>query len=329
MKNELIDITTFFSLNNEEEFNEQAIAVFHFQYEHNPIYRRYCDEVSLAPNLVTNYSQIPCLPVDALKYNTIKIAWQKSFELYFETSGTSTSKPGSHFIPKSKDYEMAIDYSFQFAFGNIEDYTLLFLLPSYMERSNSSLAYMAEYLAKQVANSGFYLYNHCQLREKLKECKAKNEKTLLLGVSFALLDFMEEEGINFPELHIIETGGMKGRKEELSKGALHQKIKEGFGTRRVGSEYGMTEMLSQIYSKDEGIFCSPPWLRVLTKDPRSPLHRTQEGQSGKIAIIDLAGANSIPFIQTDDIGRLLGNQCFRVEGRSDFSSIRGCSQLVV
>lgn len=327
MSENLFSTESVFSIRNEEEFNILALRAFHFQYENNKVYHNFCRMLEKDVHNINHFSAIPCLPVDVYRKNEVGINCAKP-QLTFETSGTTGQNAGKHNIPLASDYQKAIEFSFNYFFGTPDNYCFLFLLPSYLERPNSSLVYMAEFLAKKAPDSGFYLYNHEDLYEKLLDCKQKKQKTILLGVTFALLDFAEKKKMEFHELIVIETGGMKGRREEINRETLHKVLKTSFGVENIGSEYGMTELLSQAYSTSDGLFQSPPWMKILGKDFRSPLYNTAAGIVGKLAIIDLAATNSCPFIQTDDMGRVFDDGKFTVQGRSDFSVIRGCNLLI-
>lgn len=327
MPENLFSTEDVFLIGNDADFNAMALRVFHFQYRNNAVYRKFCDLLETKGEAVRHYRMIPCLPVDTYRKNEVGILNART-ELVFETSGTTGKNAGKHRIPLASDYMKAIAHSFTFFFGDPAQYCFLFLLPSYMERPNSSLVWMAEYLAKQAPDSGFYLYNHGELYQKLFECREKGRKTILLGVTFALLDFAIQYKLCFPDLKILETGGMKGRREEMGRESVHEILKNAFGVKKIGSEYGMTELLSQAYSAGDGIFEAPPWMKILPKDFRSPLHNIDLGRTGKLAVMDLAAANSCPFIQTDDLGRAMADGTFTVAGRSDFSVIRGCNMLV-
>jgi len=235
-----------------------------------------------------------------------------------------------HFVTDVSWYEASFRKAFELFYGDIKKYTVLALLPSYLEREGSSLIYMAADLIKQSENlnSGFYLYNHEELYLQLVKQKTEGKPTLLIGVTFALLDFVEQYQIDFPELVVMETGGMKGRRKEMIRDELHSILCKGFGVEVIHSEYGMTELLSQAYSKGEGIFKCPPWMRIVIRDTNDPLSLVAENKTGGISVIDLANINSCSFIATQDLGRLNGNGEFEVLGRFDNADIRGCNLLI-
>lgn len=254
-------------------------------------------------------------------------------KLVFKSSGTTGTETSRHLIKDPDIYQKSFLKGFERIFGEPSQYVILALLPSYLERKDSSLVYMADFLIKKSQNpiSGFYLNNYNDLQQKLRSIRSssKRKKVILLGVSFALLDMARDFPVHFPELIIIETGGMKGRREEMIREELHEKIKEGFGVGQVYSEYGMTELLSQAYSTGEGLYSSPPWMKVLIRDTNDPLTLLSPGRSGGINIIDLANIDSCPFVATQDLGKVRKDGKFEVLGRFDNSDIRGCNLMVV
>ncbi|MGZ4038855.1 MAG: acyl transferase, partial [Bacteroidia bacterium] len=227
-------------------------------------------------------------------------------------------------------YEESFRKAFALFYGDIKSYCILAMLPSYLEREGSSLIYMAEDLVKnsESPESGFYLYNHGDLFQHLKKQQNLKKPTLLIGVTFALLDFVEQYQLDFPELIVMETGGMKGRRKEMIREELHQTLCKGFGVKSIHSEYGMTELLSQAYSKGEGIFNSPPWMKIITRDTNDPMSNLPGSQTGGINVIDLANINSCSFIATQDLGKVYADGSFEVLGRFDDSDIRGCNLLI-
>jgi hypothetical protein len=236
----------------------------------------------------------------------------------------------SHRVTDKTWYEESFRKAFTIFYGDIRDYTVLALLPSYLEREGSSLIYMVDDLIKQSNNpdSGFFLYNHNELFQELKKQQDAGKPTLLIGVTFGLLDFIENYQINFPELVVMETGGMKGRRKEMIREELHDILGKGFGVKHIHSEYGMTELLSQAYSKGDGIFNCPPWMKIIIRDTNDPLSTLQTGKTGGISVIDLANINSCAFIATQDLGRIYADDSFEVLGRFDQSDIRGCNLLI-
>jgi hypothetical protein len=235
-----------------------------------------------------------------------------------------------HLVTDVSWYDESFRRAFDLFYGDIKSYCVLALLPSYLEREGSSLIYMAEDLVKASGNpdSGFYLYNHADLYHQLKKQQQAKKPTLLIGVTFALLDFVEQYQLNFPELIVMETGGMKGRRKEMIREELHDKLCKRFGVRSIHSEYGMTELLSQAYSKGDGIFNCPPWMKIMTRDTNDPMSSLSGSQTGGINIIDLANINSCSFIATQDLGKVYADGSFEVLGRFDNSDIRGCNLLI-
>ena len=254
----------------------------------------------------------------------------KRVEITFTSSGTTGMITSSHYISDVSWYTESFRKAFQLFYGDIQNYTLLALLPSYLEREGSSLIYMTDDLIRQSCNpdSGFFLYNHDELYQLLKKQQQMQKPTLLIGVTFALLDFIENYNLNFPELIVMETGGMKGRRKEMIREELHAQLCKGFGVGAIHSEYGMTELLSQAYSKGKGIFNCPPWMKIITRDTNDPMSRLGHDKTGGINVIDLANSNSCSFIATQDLGRVYADSSFEVLGRFDNSDIRGCNLLV-
>ena len=310
-------------------FETLALSVFQFQYAHNPIYQSYCKLLNRKPSEVNSLLDIPFLPISSFKTHAVKTT-DFNEEVVFTSSGTSGQETSKHFVKDLNLYKKSFKKAFHLNYGNVEDYTVLALLPSYLERSGSSLIYMVESLIKESNHpqSGFYLYNHDALKNTLNTLAKKQEKTLLIGVSFALLDFVESNMVaKNSNLIVMETGGMKGKRKELIREELHQILQQSFQTNTIHSEYGMTELLSQAYSKGEGEFTTPPWMKILIRKQDDPFSYCKEGRTGGINVIDLANIYSCSFIQTDDLGRRTQNQNFEVLGRFDQSEIRGCNLL--
>ncbi|MBK0381020.1 LuxE/PaaK family acyltransferase [Mucilaginibacter segetis] len=318
-----------FSVNSAADFEDIAIAVFKYQAANNLVYKQFIKGLNLKADEITTIEQIPFLPVEFFKSHNITTG-DKSAEVVFTSSGTTGMVTSCHNITDVNWYIQSFREAFALFYGDITTYTILALLPSYLEREGSSLIYMAQDLITQSANadSGFYLYNHDELYQQLTRQKQQGNPTILIGVTFALLDFIEKYRINFPELIVMETGGMKGRRKEMIREELHQMLCEGFGVNAIHSEYGMTELLSQAYSKGQGIFNCPPWMRIITRDTNDPLTLIETGKTGGINIIDLANINSCSFIATQDLGRVYAGGAFEVIGRFDNSDIRGCNLLV-
>ncbi|MDB5149347.1 MAG: acyl transferase [Mucilaginibacter sp.] len=318
-----------FSINTDEQFNETVLQVFNYQAKYNPVYRQFIEGLKIDPSSITSYGQIPFLPIEFFKSHTI-LSTDESVEVTFTSSGTTGMINSSHRVTDKTWYEESFRKAFALFYGDIRDYTVLALLPSYLEREGSSLIYMVDDLIKQSNNpeSGFFLYNHDELFQQLKKQQDAGKPTLLIGVTFGLLDFIENYQVNFPGLVVMETGGMKGRRKEMIREELHEVLGKGFGVKQIHSEYGMTELLSQAYSKGDGIFNCPPWMKIVIRDTNDPLSTLQTGKTGGISVIDLANINSCAFIATQDLGKIYADGSFEVLGRFDQSDIRGCNLLI-
>ena len=326
----MISPEDIFNIQSQIEFEDFVLKVFKFQFEHNRVYRSFCDLLYKHPSEITAVKDIPFLPIQFFKSHQV-LSSKDSIQASFTSSGTTGSEISKHLVTHLDVYIQSFTKGFETFYGNIEDYVVLALLPSYLEREGSSLIYMVHELIKQSKNaeSGFYLNNLRELKEKLTKLDASGKKVLLIGVSFALLDLAEQYQFHLKNTLIMETGGMKGRRKELIRTELHNTLKEGFGVNTIHSEYGMTELLSQAYSKGNGIFNCPPWMQVLTRDTEDALSIQDYGKSGGINIIDLANINSCAFIATQDLGRTYPNGSFEVMGRFDHSDIRGCNLMVL
>ncbi len=323
-------ISDIFNIKNEEQFNRTALKIFDFQYTRNSVYNDYIKHLKINKTHINHYSQIPFLPIDFFKTHQI-LSSDKPVQTTFKSSGTTGLQTSSHHIIDLNVYEKSFIKTFNIYYGNPEKYTFLALLPSYSERNDSSLIYMTEKLMKisNKKNNGFYLYNYEELYHKLNELEQKKEKTLLIGVSFALSDFFELYKIELTHTQIIETGGMKGRKKEIVREELHQIIKKASKIKEVHSEYGMTELLSQAYAKKSNRYQTPPWMKILIRDTNDPFNNLKVGTSGGINIIDLANFYSCSFIETKDLGKLNPDGTFEISGRFDNSDIRGCNLMVI
>ena len=321
---------SIFNIQSEADFTRAALMVFSHQFKHNKVYRSFCDLLYIHPSDVKTIQQIPFLPIQFFKTREILSTTDKVQEI-FSSSGTTGSVTSKHLITDLNWYETSYLKGFKHFYGNIEDYVVLALLPNYLERKGSSLVYMVDDLIKKSKHteSGFYLNNLDELAKKLIELDKKGQKVLLIGVSFALLDLIEEHKFNLKNTIVMETGGMKGRRKELVRYELHKLLSEGFGIEKIHSEYGMTELLSQGYSTGNGIFNCPPWMRVLTRDTEDALTILPKGKSGGINVIDLANYNSCSFIATQDLGKVYNDNSFEVIGRFDNSDIRGCNLMVL
>ena len=319
-----------FNIQNQEDFKQVALNVFKHQFKNNKVYRSFCDLLYIHPSDVTNVEEIPFLPIQFFKSRKV-LSSLDAIDTTFTSSGTTGSITSNHFVTDINLYKESYLKGFAHFYGNIEDYVVLALLPNYLERNGSSLVYMVDDLIKKSNNpeSGFYLNNIKELAKKLTELDKKGQKTLLIGVSFALLDLIEMQQFNLKNTIIMETGGMKGRRKELVRDELHQLLKEGFKVDKIHSEYGMTELLSQGYSNGNGIFDTPPWMKILTRDTEDALTIQQAGKTGGINVIDLANYNSCSFIATQDLGKVDKNGTFEIIGRFDNSDIRGCNLMVL
>lgn len=323
-----------FNIQTEQDFLDATLKTFRYQYENVEIYKKFVDFLNINPDEVDDLSKIPFLPIEMFKNHQI-LDKNVSTDLYFQSSGTTQMNLSKHFIANTGLYEESIYKSFEQFIGKPEDFIFLGLLPSYLERQNSSLIYMVDYLMKKSdkPENGYFLYNHADLFNLLNQLQDK--KVILFGVSFALLDFLDychsersEESLSILEnLIVIETGGMKGRKEEMTKDELLKILQEGFKTDKIYSEYSMTELLSQAYSLGNNEYQCPDWMRIKIRNAEDPFSYEKEGRTGAINIIDLANIHSCAFIATQDLGKIVGDK-FQVLGRIDHSDIRGCSLLV-
>jgi phenylacetate-coenzyme A ligase PaaK-like adenylate-forming protein len=318
-----------FNINSSKDFERIALEVFRFQYENVSVYRNFCNHLKTQVSEVKTIQQIPFLPIQFFKNHKI-IADGFSEEMIFTSSGTTGSITSKHYIPSLNIYEKSFQKAFENQYGNPSNYAILALLPSYLEREGSSLIYMVENLIEISNNShsGFYLYEMEALIEKLEFLEKTEQKSILIGVSYALLDLIEQKKFQLKNTIIMETGGMKGRRKEMIKEELHEILKNGFGIEKIHSEYGMTELLSQAYSIGDGIFCCPPWMQILIRDPEDALSYNF-GKTGGINVIDLANIYSCSFIATQDLGKINKNGTFEIIGRFDNSDIRGCNLMVL
>lgn len=318
-----------FNLQNSNNFEKKTIETFQFQAKNCFVYKEFLNHLRLNVEGVESIKQIPFLPIRFFKSHKI-VTSNELIQQIFLSSGTTGNTQSKHYITDLDLYNKSFTKGFECFYGNIEDYTVLALLPSYLEREGSSLIYMVNDLIKKSKKpkSGFYLNNLDELCENLIELGKNNQKVLLIGVSFALLDLVEKFNFSLKNVIIMETGGMKGRRKELIREELHQILCNGFGIKKIHSEYGMTELLSQAYSKGDGIFNCPPWMKVLTRDTEDALTILPAGKSGGINVIDLANINSCSFIATQDLGKIYSNGTFEVLGRFDDSDIRGCNLMI-
>lgn len=326
----MINQKDIFNIKTEAEFKVVALKVFKFQFENNLVYRSFCDLLYKHPSDVKSIEDIPFLPIQFFKTHSI-LSSNESIKKTFTSSGTTGDTTSKHHITNLELYKESFNKAFKYFYGNLEDYVVLALLPSYLERNDSSLIYMVDDMIKQSKHpeSGFYLDNLNELQDTLTRLDNQGRKVLLIGVSFALLDLIEAHTFNLNNTIIMETGGMKGRRKELIREELHSLLKTGFGVNTIHSEYGMTELLSQAYSIGNGVFKHPSWMRILTRDTEDALNIQTKEKSGGINIIDLANINSCSFIATQDLGRVFQDDSFEVIGRFDVSDIRGCNLMVL
>jgi phenylacetate-coenzyme A ligase PaaK-like adenylate-forming protein len=328
--NEKIATEKIFQIRNQNDFTSLALEIFYFQYNNNTIYNQFVDALGVNPATVDQIEKIPFLPIEFFKnYRITSGSFQE--EVTFTSSGTTGMQTSKHHVKDLALYENSVLKGFQRFFGEPREYVFLALLPSYLERGGSSLVHMAQKLIDWSGDSrsDFYLHDYEKLSKILSELKKKNDKkVLLLGVTYALLDLAEQFPVQFPELILMETGGMKGNRKEMVREELHSQLKRAFGVKHIFSEYGMTELLSQAYSKGEGCFEMPPWMQILIRDVNDHLSILPEGKSGGINVIDLANIYSCSFIATQDLAKTLPGGGFEVLGRFDNSDIRGCNLLV-
>ena len=336
-----------FNIQTEADFQKKCLETFRYQYKNQEVYRKFVDYLNINPDEINDVEKIPFLPIEMFK-NHLILDENSTAENYFQSSGTTQMTRSKHYIADFGLYEQSIYESFAQFIGKPEEYIFLGLLPNYSENLHSSLIYMVDFLMKKSGKpeNGYFLYNHAELFQLLEKLSAENRKVILFGVSFALLDYLDfcnNQSIHYfntQKLTVIETGGMKGRKEEMTKDELLRILQKGFGTEKIYSEYSMTELLSQAYSLGENLYESPSWMQILIRNTEDPFSYVEEGRTGAINIIDLANIHSCSFIATQDLGKIvndfeiasstsfLRNDKFQVLGRIDHSDIRGCSLLV-
>lgn len=319
-----------FKIQSDVQFEKMALQIFCFQASNNWVYQQFLSYLKIDLKRVQSLSQIPFLPIQFFKDHKI-ISSKEKVEEVFLSSATTGAIQSKHYVTDAQVYQKSYLEGFSHFYGAIEGYTVLALLPNYLERKGSSLIYMVnDLIAKSKSpDSGFYLHNLSDLSKKLIELDKQNKKILLIGVSFALLDLLDFKKFTLKNTIIMETGGMKGQRKEMIREELHEILCSGFGVTKIHSEYGMTELLSQAYSKGNGIFEAPPWMRFLTRDAEDALSILPTGKTGGLNVIDLANVNSCSFIATQDLGKIHPNGTFEILGRFDNSDIRGCNLMVV
>ena len=317
-----------FTLESKEDFEECCLQVFKWQYERNAVYRKWCELLNRKPENTTQSNQIPFLPISFFRTHKV-VSFSEEPKGFFKSSGTTSNLQSKHWIRDYDIYERSFTKAFERFFGKADDYCFLAMLPNYQEQSNSSLIYMIDRLIKssRVKDSGFYPYELDKVAQLLIENEEKNIPTILFGVSYALLDLAEKHTFKLKHTTVFETGGMKGRRKEISKRELHSILCNAFGTDSIASEYGMCELFSQAYSKSDGLFLCPDWMKVIVKETNDPFSECKQGKSGIINIIDLANIDSCSFIATEDLGRINTDGSFEVLGRADNSVVKGCNLM--
>ncbi len=326
----MLNSKEIFTISSQKQFEKIALKVFRHQYENNLVYQEFCDYLKVEKHSVKSLSQIPFLPIQFFKSHAV-VSSQEAIQETFTSSGTTGIITSKHLVTDVSFYEQSYRLAFSTFYGNIEDYVVLALLPSYLERTGSSLIYMVKDLIELSNNehSGFYLNNYDELISKLIELDESGQNVLLIGVTYALLDLIEQQNFQLKNTIIMETGGMKGKRKEMIREELHEVLCSGFGVSSIHSEYGMTELLSQAYSLGNGLFECPAWMHVLIRDTEDALTYVVDGKTGGVNVVDLANINSCSFIATQDLGKKQPNNSFEILGRFDHSDIRGCNLMVI
>ena len=325
-----MSISQFFNFDSNLGFEKLVLKTFKQQAIVNNVYAEYLKYLNVNPDLIYEINQIPFLPIQFFKSHQI-LSGKDKIQQIFLSSGTTGTSQSKHFVTDLKIYEESYLQGFNYFYGDIEQYTILALLPNYLERQGSSLIYMVEDLIKKSKSpeSGFFLHDLNELSNVLIKLEGEKKKVILIGVSYALLDLVELRQFKLNNTIVMETGGMKGRRKELIRKELHEILCRGFGLRKIHSEYGMTELLSQAYSLGEGVFQTPPWMKVIIRDTEDALTILPNNKVGGLNIIDLANINSCSFIATQDLGKTYSDNKFEILGRFDNSDIRGCNLMVV
>lgn len=326
----MINPLDIFTITSQKQFEKIALKVFRFQHENNKVYREFCNFLNTDVQKVKSLDKIPFLPIQFFKSHSI-VSNSNEIQETFTSSGTTGMITSQHLVTDVSLYEQSYRLAFSNFYGNIEDYVILALLPSYLERKGSSLIYMVKDLIELTnnENSGFYLHNYDELISRLIELDSSGQNIILIGVTYALLDLIEKQKFQLKNTIIMETGGMKGKRKEIIREELHDILCKGFGVNSIHSEYGMTELLSQAYSMGEGIFECPNWMQILIRDTEDALTYLDFGKTGGVNVIDLANINSCSFIATQDLGKKYSNNTFEILGRFDNSDIRGCNLMVI
>ena len=326
----MINPQDIFTITSQKQFEKIALKVFRFQHENNKVYREFCNLLNTDVQKVKSLEKIPFLPIQFFKSHSI-VSNSNEIQETFTSSGTTGMITSQHLVTDVSLYEQSYRLAFSNFYGNIEDYVILALLPSYLERKGSSLIYMVKDMIELTnnENSGFYLHNYDELISRLIELDSSGQNIILIGVTYALLDLIEKQKFQLKNTIIMETGGMKGKRKEIIREELHDILCKGFGVNSIHSEYGMTELLSQAYSMGEGIFECPNWMQILIRDTEDALTYLDFGKTGGVNVIDLANINSCSFIATQDLGKKYSNNTFEILGRFDNSDIRGCNLMVI
>ena len=319
-----------FNISDAGKFETEALKIFRHQAKNNKVYKQFLKLLKIDFMSIGKVEDIPFMPVDFFKSHEV-LSTEDKVERIFSSSGTTGAVQSQHFVTNLQIYEESFNKGFQYFYGNVKNYTILALLPGYLERQGSSLIYMVDHLIKESASkdSGFYLNELNALSALLTKLDSKGEKVLLIGVTYALLDLIQNRKFRLKNTIVMETGGMKGKRKELIRSELHEILADGFGLMNIHSEYGMTELLSQAYSSGGGVFETPPWMKIFIRDTEDPFHILDHGRTGGINIVDLANINSCSFIATQDLGRKIDDNKFEILGRFDHSDIRGCNLMVV
>lgn len=318
-----------FDIRTAADFERLAMQAFYFQYMNNPVYREYCDLLYVDAGAINYIADVPFMPVEFFKSHKVLCDGREA-EVVFTSSSTTGSIPSSHYVADAELYRKAFTAGFEQFYGKPSDFCILGLLPAYLERNGSSLVYMVDELAKLSgdSNSGFFLHNHEELYETICRLEQTSRKYILIGVSFALLDFAEKYRLQMKNGIVMETGGMKGRRKEMVRSELHSILKDSFGVKSIHSEYGMTELLSQAYSFGDGLYRNSATMKVLVREPNDPLCVHASG-NGALNVVDLANIYSCSFLQTSDLGQVFDDGSFSVSGRFDSADVRGCNLMVV
>jgi phenylacetate-coenzyme A ligase PaaK-like adenylate-forming protein len=323
------DFHKWFAVRTPEAFERGCMALFRWQAEQCAVYRTYLDLLGLHPSQVNSSHDIPFLPITFFKTHPVVSGTSGAAQTVFTSSGTTGSQPSQHHVHDMQLYDRSFSDGFTLFYGRPSEYTILALLPSYLERQGSSLVYMVEHLMRQSGRpgNGFFMHDFEALHRQLQRLQQGRQRVLLIGVTYALLDFAEQYPRDFPTLIVMETGGMKGKRDELPRDELHRRLCKGFGVRYIHSEYGMTELLSQAYSAGDGLFRTPPWMQVRIRDRYDPFAPAPDGATGGVNIIDLANVYSCAFIETQDAGKRHADGVFEITGRCEQSDLRGCNLM--